>query len=107
MLVRFTSKASASVSMFEKDATSMLKMMGHSGTIPSAIRSQDVAARLHTLEEALKVAAEKEMPPKDFDDDEDEAPVPVNRRAYPLLELLRAAISGNEDVMWDYDHSVI
>ena len=104
MLVRFTSQSAASVSMFEKDAASLLKMMGHSGTIPSAIRCQDVSARLQTFEDALKKAAEAEMPPPK---DDDEVPyVPVNRRAYPLLELLRVAVSNEQEVMWDYERGM-
>ena len=100
MLVRFTSKSAASVSMFEKDATSLLKLMGHSGTIPSAIRAQDVADRLATLEKALTgdVSAYEESAKED-----EEPPVPINRRAYPVIELLRTAIATNESVMWDYE----
>ena len=102
MLVRFTSKSAASVSMFEKDATRMLRLMGHSGTIPSAIRAKDVAERLATLEKALAVeVAKPEEPAKSADE---EAPVPINRRAYPLMELMRAAIATDENVMWDYEH---
>ena len=107
MLVRFTSKASSSVSMFEKDAASMLKLMGHSGTIPSAIRAKDVASRLATMEANLEEAAAAELPPNYENDDEEEIIVPVKRRAYPLLELIRSAVDQNEEVMWDYEHSVI
>lgn len=101
MLVKFTSKSAASVSMFEKDAGQLLKLMGHSGTIPSAIRGKDVADRLATLESALQ------GDPDDLTDDtvrteDDEPPVPINRRAYPLIELLRTAVATNENVAWDY-----
>ncbi|MGB1258393.1 MAG: DUF1840 domain-containing protein [Thiolinea sp.] len=105
-MIRFTSKASASVSMFDKDAAAMLKMMGHSGTIPSAIRTQDVARYLENFENALKAAAEAELP-LTYEADEDEPPVPVNRRAFPLLELMRKALAAEENVMWDHEHSVI
>jgi mannose/cellobiose epimerase-like protein (N-acyl-D-glucosamine 2-epimerase family) len=101
MLVRFTSKSAASVSMFEKDAALMLKLMGHSGTIPSAIRAKDVADRLATLEKALAA----EAPVQEAATEDDEPPIPASRRAWPLTELLRAAIATDEDVMWDYEHS--
>ena len=107
MLVRFTSKASASVSMFEKDALSMLKLMGHSGTIPSAIRAKDVVSRLEVMEKALEEATAAELPPNYENDDDEEIIVPIKRRAYPLLELMRSAAESGEEVMWDYDHSVI
>ncbi|PIE00646.1 MAG: hypothetical protein CSA79_02785 [Thiothrix nivea] len=99
MLVRFTSKSAASVSMFEKDAALMLKLMGHSGTIPGAIRAKDVADRLATLETTLADKA----PVQEISHDEDEPPIPASRRAYPLIELMRAAINTDEDVMWDYE----
>lgn len=107
MLVRFTSKAASSVSMFEKDAAAMLKLMGHSGTIPSAIRAKDVAGRLEVMEEALEEAAAAELPPNYERDDDEEIIVPIKRRAYPLLELMRNAVEHSEEVMWDYEHSVI
>jgi len=107
MLVRFTSKASSSVSMFETDAAAMLKLMGHSGTIPSAIRAKDVASRLAAMEQALEEAAAAELPPNYENDDDEEIMVPIKRRAYPLLELMRNAVANDEEVMWDYDHSVI
>lgn len=105
MLVKFTSKSAASVSMFEKDATQLIKLMGHTGTIPSAIRDRDVADKLAKLESALQGDPEDLVDDEDKTED-DEPPVPINRRAYPLLELLRAAVSNNENVMWDYDNGV-
>lgn len=103
MLVRFISKSAASVSMFEKDAALMLKLIGHSGTIPGAIRAKDVADRLATLEAAVAVDVSEQAEGADHEDDE--PVVPTSRRAYPLMELMRAAIANGEDVMWDYEHS--
>lgn len=105
MLVKFTSKSAASVSMFEKDAARLIKLMGHTGTIPSAIRDRDVADKLAKLESALQGDPEDLVDDTDKDED-DEPPVPINRRAYPLIELLRAAVSNNENVMWEYDNGV-
>nr|CAA6799665.1 MAG: Unknown protein [uncultured Thiotrichaceae bacterium] len=105
MLVKFTSKSASSVSMFEKDAGQLLKLMGCSGTIPSAIREEDVAEKLATLERALQVDdvdAENEAAASD----DDEPAVPMNRRAYPLIELLNTAISTKKNVNWDYDRGI-
>lgn len=101
MLVKFTSKSAASVSMFEKDATQLIKLMGHTGTIPSAIREKDVAEKLAALESALQEDLTDLVDDADKAED-DEPPVPINRRAYPLIELLQAAVSNKENVMWDY-----
>lgn len=107
MLVKFTSQSAASVSMFEKDAERLIRLMGYSGTIPSAIRGKDVAARLEVLESSLQVAVEEDKAEAQTRDEDEPAPVPVDRRAYPLIELMKRAIETDEDVMWDYEHSVI
>ncbi|MDQ5769063.1 DUF1840 domain-containing protein [Thiothrix subterranea] len=100
-MIRFTSPAAASVSMFEKDAKALIRMMGHSGTIPSAIRAEDVATALQCLEAALKAQA-SQSDDASKQDAEDSA-VSSNVRAYPLLELLKAAIAKQKNVMWEQD----
>ena len=59
------------------------------------------------MEIALEAAAADELPPNYETDDDEEIIVPIKRRAYPLLELMRSAVENDEEVMWDYDHSVI
>jgi hypothetical protein len=97
-MIRFTSPAGASVSMFEKDAKALIRMMGHSGTIPSAIRAEDVATALHQLEAALKTEEEKNQATQQT------KPL-VHDAAYPLLELLKAAATKQKNVMWEQDRS--
>ncbi|OQW99840.1 MAG: hypothetical protein BWK73_49735 [Thiothrix lacustris] len=105
-MIRFTSPAAASVSMFEKDAKTFIRLMGHSGTIPSAIRAEDVAEALQHLEAALKAeAAQTEAPNKAPVEDADDKAVSSNVRAYPLLQLLKAAIAKQKNVMWEQDSS--
>lgn len=53
MLVTFTTDAYADVTMFGDVAQTMLKMMGHSGTVPSAILAQDVPEALRRLTAAV------------------------------------------------------
>lgn len=105
-MIRFTSPAGASVSMFEKDAKALIRMMGHSGTIPSAIRAEDVATALHQLEAALKTEEEKDQATQQTKShDAEEKSVSTNVRAYPLLELLKAAAAKQKNVMWEQDRS--
>ncbi|EIJ35561.1 DUF1840 domain-containing protein [Thiothrix nivea] len=110
-MIRFTSPAGASVSMFDKDATALIRMMGHSGTIPSAIRTEDVADALQKLEDALKTEEEKqqtaqqEKPLAQKDGAEKAVSVSVNVRAFPLIELLKAAAAKQKNVMWEQDHA--
>jgi len=42
MMVTFHSKAWTSITMFGDVAVRLLKMMGHSGTVPSALLARDI-----------------------------------------------------------------
>ncbi len=98
MLVTFTTKAYADITMFGDVALSMLKMMGHSPTVPGAILAADVPLALTCLTSAID--AEKAAPPVE-NEDEDEPAVSMAHRGLPLIELLAAAARENCDVMWD------
>ena len=54
MLVTFRSKASADVVMFGDVAVRLLKLMGHSGVVLSAILAEDVGAALCQLKQAVE-----------------------------------------------------
>jgi hypothetical protein len=102
MLVRFDSDAGG-FSMFGDVAVKLLKMMGHSGTVPSAILARDIPAALARLKAA--VAAEPEPAPPAPEQDsskrsESEPKVSLRQRAYPLIELLARAETRACDVMW-------
>ena len=97
MLVTFTTDAYADITMFGDVALALLKMMGHSGTVPSAILAADVPAALSRLTAGVEAA--KAAPPVD-EEDEDEARVSLSHRALPLVNLLSAAVKDGCDVMW-------
>jgi len=102
MLVTFRTKAYPNITMFGDVAKKLLELMGHSGTIPSAIKADDVPGALARLEAAVAAvkAAEQEagLPREEYG-----APrkVTLPQRALPLIELLRAAAAKNTDVLWD------
>ena len=96
MLVTFTTDAYADITMFGDVALAMLKMMGHSGTVPSAILAADVPAALSRLTAGIEAA---KAAPVD-DEDEDEPQVSISNRALPLIDLLTAAAREGCDVMW-------
>ena len=102
MLVTFTCKAYADITMFGDVAQRLLKMMGHSGTVPGAILAKDVPAALSRLRRAIE--AEKAAPtsdaPKEGHDDSNEQAVSLAHRALPLIELLAAAAKQDCNVMW-------
>ncbi len=97
MLVTFTTDAHADITMFGDVALALLKMMGHSGTVPGAILAEDVPLAL----DRLKAAIEKENAPPPADDrDDDEPVVSMAHRALPLINLLAAAARAESNVMW-------
>jgi len=107
MLVTFRSKAWGNVTMFGDVAETLLKMMGHSGTVPSALLARDIPAALALLKQGLDAAGPDETGKHaaHADDDEDgPPPVGIRLRAYPLIEMLSAAARQECDVMWDTAH---
>lgn len=56
MLITFRSKAWSNITMFGDSALMLLNMMGHSGTVPGALRAGEIPAALVRLEQALKTA---------------------------------------------------
>ena len=97
MLVTFTTKAYADITMFGDIALTMLKMMGHSATVPGAILAADVPEALSRLTAAID--AEKSSPLL-ADKNADEPVVSMAHRALPLINLLTAAAKAESNVMW-------
>ena len=101
MLVTFRTKAYADITMFGDVAKQLLGLMGHSGTIPSAIKADDVPATLARLEAAIEQRRAVDAAEGDHADHDSQPKVTLSQRAGPLLELLRAAAKHHADVMWD------
>jgi hypothetical protein len=97
MLVTFTTDAYGSITMFGDVALAMLKMMGHSGTVPGAILAADVPVALSKLTAAI----EADTPPLVMDNDAEEGEVSMATRALPLIELFTAAAKAKSNVMWE------
>lgn len=90
--------------MFGDIAQRLLKMMGHSGTVPSAILADDVPAALDRLKRAIepeKEEAKQEVSEEKPGNDNDDQSVSLAYRALPLIELLTAAVKKKRDVMWE------
>ena len=103
MLVTFTSKAYPDITMFGEAALHLIKMMGHSGVVPSAIMAEDVPAALDRLKTAIQSESRVPSPEKSSDvqdKESQEQSVSLKNRALPLIELLSAAAKENCDVMW-------
>lgn len=97
MLVTFTTNAYADITLFGDVALALLKMMGHSASVPGAIMAEDVPAALDRLTAAIE--AEKASAVAE-DEDADEPVVSMTHRALPLINLLAAAARAKTYVTW-------
>jgi hypothetical protein len=112
MLITFTSKAAAEVTMYKDHAKRILDLLGkdvNRGVITAAEAPQAVAVLEKEIAETRKHTASDDVQ-RDVhahhgevrDDTEHEGMEIVSfaTRAYPLLEMLRAARDGGSDVLW-------
>ncbi|MDD2774747.1 MAG: DUF1840 domain-containing protein [Gallionella sp.] len=97
MLVTFTTPANADITMFGNVALDMLRMMGHSPTVPGAILAADVPEALSRLKAAIKAEKPTSAP---ADKDGEEPAVSMDHRALPLINLFAAAAKDECNVMW-------
>lgn len=96
MLVTFSTPSHANLTFFGDIATRLLKMMGHSGTVPSAILAEDVPVALAKLRHAVNAHGGEETGEGDGGSES----VSLAHRALPLIGLLETAAREEEDVMW-------
>jgi len=108
MIVKFFAR-NGQLTMFGDAATSLLKLLGHSGSIPGAILAADLPASLANLSAGLQRDGDTPAPEPGADldtrrgDDEDarRPPVTLRTRALPLIELIEGAIARGSDLMWE------
>jgi hypothetical protein len=102
MLVTFRTKAYANITMFGDVAVTLIKLMGHSGSVPGALMPEDLPTALARLKAAVEEHAEEPLDPAPSRaDDKEGRYVSLAHRAMPLIELLTAANAAGEYVMWD------
>ena len=101
MLVTFSCPAYADITMFGDVAARLLRLMGHSETVPGAILAEDIKAALECLLAAIQAEQQLPEPEKSKDEADGEPVVSLSHRALPLIELLEAAAKAECYVMWD------
>jgi len=103
MLITFRTKAYADITMFGQVALTLIRLMGHSGSVPGAILAADVPAALGKLRAGAAASPDAPAPgpSSGHGDDSEEPPVTLAHRALPLIALLEAAARDGCDVMWD------
>lgn len=111
MLVTFKSKAAAEVVMYEEHAKHILDLF-HKDIKRGVITAAETANAIFILEKEIaqsktrpeEEAQRDEMTRHGMEDDDKERErrefVSFATRAYPLLEMLRAANRNNNDVLW-------
>jgi hypothetical protein len=102
MLVTFSCPAHADITMFGDVAIRLIRMMGHSGTVPSAILAEDVPAAHKRLQAAVEEDGRAHEHQESTNSDDEEPAISLRHRAVPLLELLEAAKAAKCNVMWDH-----
>ncbi|WP_299876990.1 DUF1840 domain-containing protein [uncultured Cocleimonas sp.] len=101
MLVNFSYINGQKISMFEKDAQSMLKVMEMSGNIPGAMNPEDIPAAINLIKHASSISTVQPVTAEDAKAKDDS--VSFKNRAFPLVELLNMAVKKNQSVMWEYE----
>lgn len=100
MLIKFDSEVGG-FTMAGDIAVQLLKAMGHSGTVPSAILPGDIPDALARLKAAVDASPGAATDSSgSADKDRKELRVSLRQRAFPLIELLTRAAEKGAQVMW-------
>jgi hypothetical protein len=103
-LVVFRSKAAAEIFMFPETAARLLQIMSKTEGERGVIRADEVGDALNRLtaavdQEKSELRAQRE-PDQRSDHGERAPPITLGQRAFPLIEMLRAAQRKRVDVTW-------
>jgi hypothetical protein len=91
-------------------AVTLVKLGGHSGTVPSAILAADLPSFAVKLRAGLEQHGDELSPAppasetrraEDEDDEPRERPIKLRLRAVPLLDMVDTAIRQKSDLLWE------
>jgi hypothetical protein len=82
-------------------AVRLLKLMGHSGTVPSALFAEDIPAALAPPQVAIKAVNTSNKTDDSREGGDDKPAVSLPHRALPPIELLKAAAKEKCNAMWN------
>jgi hypothetical protein len=104
MLITFKSNAAADLLMYKTHAKPLLDSLGKD-VDQGIITAEDMAAAITALENEITLnkrqpAAAHDDSKDSYDDVESGKQVSISARAFPLLEMMRAAQKENTFVMW-------
>ena len=101
MLVKFHTPSHGTITYSGKVGVSLLHMMGRTGNVPGALDAEHVPAALEKLKHELAMQQEEDHVRADPDAGGKEEVVALKTRAFPLIELLEAAIAEGDYVSWE------
>lgn len=108
-LVVFRSRAAAEIFMFAQTAQRLFEILGREATARGVITSEQIPQAIAQLTEAIEQARSQDAAARAQEEAARERgePLPaaeqsvsLAQRAYPLLEMLRAAQKRNVEVTW-------
>lgn len=103
-LVVFRSKAAGEIFMFPETAARLLQIMGKTEGERGVIRADEVGEALNRLTAAVDQEKGELRAPRQPDQRSDHGerapPITLGQRAFPLIEMLRAAQRKQVDVTW-------
>ena len=108
-LVVFRSKAAAEIYMFAETARRLLQIVGKTESERGVIRAEEAGDALNRLTEAVeheKAELRDDRARRELDERTGDAhservlPITLGQRAFPLIEMLRAAQRKRVDVTW-------
>jgi len=79
----------------------LLKLMGHSGTVPGALLAADLQAALERLEAVVEADKQSPEPEASAQRENGGPAVSLSHRDLPMIESLKAAATAICDVTWD------
>jgi hypothetical protein len=96
-MIRFKTKHHADVVMHDAVAEGLIKKMGASGVVPSALDAEFLSDAIEMLTKSVNVSG--------YQASVGQESVSLALRAQPLVDLLQTALETNESVMWQKTNS--
>ncbi|MBA2651208.1 MAG: DUF1840 domain-containing protein [Tatlockia sp.] len=97
MLITFSCEEYENITMFGDVAKRLLTLMGHSATVPGAIKAADIPKALSCLKQGLQ---QEQPATKNQQDDEEDEPISLAHRAIPLIGMLETAAKTEKNILW-------
>ena len=105
MIYKFKSKAAGDVIMMQGNGDQVLRIVGKTPGGKGILTVGELPAAIAALEAAIDggIGGGDAKAPAEGDDErgaEDASPVSLQRRAWPLIEMMKTSLAARADVVW-------